>query len=110
MDDTALHAARVRTPETVEGKIIDAEIRTSTDAARPLPLVCALYAIEAEEGVWLCAYYGQNPSVFAHLPQKGAKVSEKTLGIKFNHRELVPNSEYQAERWEKFKKDRFMSY
>ncbi len=39
----------------IRGTIIEAEIKSTVDATRPLPLVCGLYAIETPEGVWLCA-------------------------------------------------------
>lgn len=97
-------------PSRVTGKIIDAVTKVSVDATRPLPLACALYAIENAEGVWLCAYYGANRSVFDYLPQKGADVDEATLGISFLHKEFVPKDQYQPARWERFKKERFMAY
>jgi hypothetical protein len=94
----------------VAGKIIDTVAKVSVDATRPLPLVCALYAVENAEGVWLCAYYGANRSVFDFLPQKDAVVDEAQLGIAFLHKEFVPKDQYQPAAWEKFKKERFMAY
>jgi hypothetical protein len=98
------------TPSAVRGKIIEAEVKSAVDPTRPLPLACALYAIEGEEGVWLCAYYGANRSVFDFLPQKDAVVDEKTLGITFHAKEFVTKEKYQASVWEEFKKARFMMY
>src|SRR2546425_7892676 len=92
----------------IRGKIVEAEVKVSVDPARPLPLVCALYAIESAEGVWLCAYYGSNRSNFDYLPQKGAEVDEKTLGIVFHAREFVPKDRYQPSVWEEFRKERFI--
>jgi len=94
----------------VVGKIIEAVVKTSVDAGRPLPLICALYAIENTEGIWLCAYYGANRSVFDYLPQKGAEVDEAKLGIAFLHRAFIPNDLYEPSNWEQFKMERFMSY
>lgn len=96
--------------QTIRGKIIEAEVKVSVDAARPLPLVCALYAVETPEGVWLCAYYGSNRSVFDHLPQKGAELNEANLGIAFHTRKFVPPIEYQAGLWEEFKKKHLVTY
>jgi hypothetical protein len=93
-------------PATVCGKIIEAEIKVSVDPARPVPLACALYAIEGADGVWLCAYYGANRSNFDYLPQKGADVNEKTLGIAFHVREFVAKEEYRPERWQQFVQSR----
>ena len=98
------------TPSAVRGKIIEAEVKSAVDPTRPLPLACALYAIESEEGVWLCAYYGANRSVFDFLPQKDAVVDEKTLGIAFHAKEFVAKEKFQPSVWEEFKKARFMSY
>ena len=100
----------VETTATVSGKIIEAEIKISADPANPLPLACALYAIETPAGVWLCAYYGANRSNFDYLPQKGADVDEKTLGIVFHTREFVPKDEYQPARWEQFRQSHLMSF
>jgi hypothetical protein len=72
--------------------------------------VCGLYAIDAADGIWLCAYYGRNRSVFDFLPQKGATVDEATLGIVFQVKEFVPKAEYQPARWEVFKQTRLMAY
>ena len=93
----------------IRGKIIEAEIKVSVDPANPLPLACALYAIEMPAGVWLCAYYGANRSNFDYLPQKGADVDEKTLGIVFPTREFVAKEEYRPERWEQFRQSHLMS-
>jgi hypothetical protein len=94
----------------VTGKIIDTVVKVSVDATRPLPLACALYAVENSEGVWLCAYYGANRSVFDYLPQKDAEVDEAQLGIAFLHKVFIPKDQYQPADWEKFKKERFMVY
>ena len=96
--------------QPIQGRIIEAEIKPSVDATRPLPLVSGLYAIEAPEGVWLCAYYGMNRSVFDYLPQKGANVDESSLGIVFHVKEFVAKEEYQPAAWEEFKKRRMMTY
>ena len=97
-------------PQMVGGKIIEAEVKVSTDAARPLPLVCALYAVESSEGVWLCAYYGANRSVFDFLPQKGADIEEKKLGIAFRKKRFFARDQYRPELWEEFKRDSSMAY
>ena len=97
-------------PVSICGKIMEAEIKISADPANPLPLACALYAIETPAGVWLCAYYGANRSNFDYLPQKGADVDEKTLGIVFHAREFVPKGEYQPARWEQFRQSHLMSF
>jgi hypothetical protein len=94
----------------VSGKIIDSMMKVSVDATRPLPLVCALYAVENAEGVWMCAYYGANRGVFDYLPQKGAEIEEARLGITFRHRVFLPKDQYQPADWENFKKERFMVY
>ncbi len=94
----------------IRGKIIEAEVKVSVDASRPLPLACALYAIETAEGVWLCAYYGANRSVFDYLPQKGEGVDEAKLGIAFHIKQFVPKDQYQAGLWEEFKKAHLMVY
>lgn len=96
--------------QPIRGKIIEAEVKSSVDATRPLPLVCGLYAIETPEGVWLCAYYGMNRSVFDFLPQKGAIVDESKLGVVFHVKEFVAKEEYQPAVWEEFKKKRMMAY
>jgi len=96
--------------QLLRGKIIEAEVKVSVDPARPLPLVCALYAVETAESVWLCAYYGANRSVFDFLPQKGAEIDEAKLGIAFRIRQSFPKDQYQPAEWEKFKKENFMSY
>jgi len=95
---------------SVRGTIIEAEVKSSVDATKPLPLVCALYAIEAPEGVWLCAYYGMNRSIFDFLPQKGTTVDETRLGLVFHVKKLVPKGQYQPSHWEEFKKKRMMAY
>lgn len=94
----------------IRGKIIAAEVKVSVDPAYPLPLACGLYAIETEGGVWLCAYYGSNRSVFDYLPQKGAEVDESKLGILFQTKEFVSKERYQPAAWEEFKKSRLMTY
>jgi hypothetical protein len=96
--------------QPIHGQIIEAEIKTSVDAARPLPLVCALYAIEGAEGVWLCAYYGTNRGVFDYLPQKGVLVDESTLGIVFHVKEFIAKEKYQPSVWEEFRMKRMMAY
>jgi hypothetical protein len=98
------------TAPRVTGKIIDTVAKVSVDATRPLPLACALYAVENSEGVWLCAYYGANRSVFDFLPQKDAEIDEAKLGIAFLHKVFIPKDKYQPTDWEKFKKERFMVY
>jgi hypothetical protein len=97
-------------PQLIRGKIIEAQIKVSVDATRPLPLVCALYAVESPEGIWLCAYYGANRSVFDFLPQKGADVDEPKLGIAFRTKQFIPRDQYRPERWEEFKQENFMAY
>jgi hypothetical protein len=94
--------------QSIRGKIVEAEIKVTVDPTRPLPLVWALYAIEAAEGVWLCAYYGTNRSVFDFLPQKGSEVNETTLGISFPVREIVSKEQYGPGAWEAFKKARVL--
>jgi hypothetical protein len=96
--------------QLVSGKIIDAQVKVSVDATRPLPLACALYAVESADGVWLCAYYGANRSVFDFLPQKGADIDEQRLGIAFRTKLFIPKDQYRPERWEEFKKQYFMAY
>lgn len=101
------------TPATtppIRGQIIEAEVKPTVDATRPLPLVSGLYAIETPEGVWLCAYYGMNRSVFEYLPQKGATVDESKLGIAFQFKEFVPKGQFQPAVWDAFKKQRMMAY
>jgi hypothetical protein len=78
--------------QPIQGRIIEADIK-------PTP-----------EGVWLCAYYGMNRSVFDYLPQKGASVDESRLGIVFHVKEFVAKEEYQPAVWEEFKKKRMMAY
>ncbi|HVA00559.1 MAG TPA: hypothetical protein VMV34_02790 [Terriglobia bacterium] len=96
--------------QPIRGRIIESEVKISVDPAEPLPLACALYAIETQEGIWLCAYYGKNRSVFDYLPQKDAMVDEGKLGIAFHSKELVSKEQFKPEVWEDFKKRRFMSY
>ena len=103
-------AAATASNPAIHGTIIEAENKSSVDATRPLPLVCALYAIEAAEGVWLCAYYGMNRSNFDFLPQKGAAIDESTLGFVFHVKEFVAKDQYQPALWEAFKKKRMMAY
>ena len=95
---------------SIIGKIVEAEIKVSVDPGRPLPLVCALYAVEAGGGVWLCAYYGTNRSVFDYLPQKGAEMDEAKVGILFHVKEFVAGERYEPATWEEFKKSRMMTY
>jgi len=92
--------------DIIRGKIIEAETKVIVDPTRPLPLAWALYAIEGSDGVWLCAYYGSNRSVFDYLPQKGAEIDEKKLGIAFAIREFVPKENYTPAKWDEFKKHR----
>ena len=80
------------------GRIIEAIFKVSVDATRPLPLACALYAVENQQGVWLCAYYGANQSVFDYLPQKDAEIDEAQLGIAFLHKVFIPKDQYQPAR------------
>ena len=94
----------------VIGKIIEAFVKTSVDATRPLPLVCALYAIENPAGVWLCAYYGSNRSVFDFLPQKDAEIDEAQIGIAFHRKQFIPKDQYQPAQWEQFRKEQLMVY
>ena len=96
--------------QPIRGQIIEAEVKSTVDATRPLPLVSGLYAIETPEGVWLCAYYGMNRSVFEYLPQKGATVDESKLGITFQFKEFVPKGQFQPAVWDEFKKQRMMAY
>jgi hypothetical protein len=103
-------ASPTATAARVTGKIIDMVVKVSVDATRPLPLACALYAVENPEGLWLCAYYGANRSVFDYLPQKDAEVDEAKLGIAFLHKVFIPKDQYQPGDWEKFKKERLMVY
>ena len=97
-------------PQNIQGKIIEAENKVAVSAARPLPLACGLYAVETSGGVWLCAYYGQNRSVFDYLPQKGAEFNDVTAGITFQVREFIPAEKYGPVVWEEFKKTRFMGF
>jgi hypothetical protein len=94
----------------VRGKIIEAEIKVSVSPAFPLPLASALYAIESDDGVWLCAYYGANRSVFDYLPQCGAALDESTAGITFHVKQFIPKDQYQPAQWEEFKKSRLMTF
>jgi cobalamin-dependent methionine synthase I len=107
---TTTPAVSSSAPQLVGGRIIEAQVKVSVDATRPLPLVCALYAVEASEGVWLCAYYGANRSVFDFLPQKGADVEQRKLGIAFRTKLFIPKDQYRPEQWEEFKKENFMVY
>jgi hypothetical protein len=100
--------ATLTTATEIKGKIVEAEVKPSVDPARPLPLVCGLYCIETAEGFWLCAYYGMNKSVFDFLPQKGTEIVESQLGITFKVREFIPRDQFAPEKWEEFKKTRFM--
>src|SRR5712692_1406351 len=94
----------------IRGKIVEAEVKASVDPGRPLPLVCALYGIETEEGMWLCAYYGANRSNFDYLPRQGALMDETKLGIVFHTKKFVPKDHYQPALWEEFKKTHFLAY
>ena len=98
------------TTPRVHGKIVEAEIKISVSPAFPLPLAAALYAIEAADGMWLCAYYGANRSVFDYLPQRGAELDEATAGITFHVRQFIPKDQYQPALWEEFKKSRLMTF
>jgi len=93
----------------VTGKIIDVVSKVTVDPTRPLPLACALYAVENAEGVWLCAYYGANRSVFDYLPEKGREIDESQLGIEFRHKRFIPKDQYQPAQWEDFKKEYFVA-
>ena len=95
---------------SMSGRIIESQVKVSVDATRPLPLACALYAVESTDGVWLCAYYGANRSVFEFLPQKGADIDERKSGIAFRFKQFIPKEQYRPERWEEFKKQHFMAY
>jgi hypothetical protein len=95
---------RLSTTPPISGKIVEAEIKQVVDPTRPLPLVTAVYAIEAEDGYWLCSYYGSNRSNFDYLPQKGAAVDESKLGMVFHGKEFIPKDQYQPTRWEDFKR------
>lgn len=92
----------------IRGRIIEAEVKISANPAEPLPLACAVYAIETLEGIWLCVYYGVNRGVFDYLPQKDAAVDEQNLGIAFHAKEFVPTDYFKPEVWEDFKKRRLM--
>lgn len=96
--------------QPIRGKIVEAEIKVSVDAARPLPFVCALYGIKSSDGVWLCAYYGANRSNFDYLPQKDAEVDEVKLGIAFHTKKFIAKDQYQPTVWEDFKKAYFIAY
>jgi len=110
MTTTTTGAPEAGSTAAIRGKIIEAEVKVSVDATKPLPLACALYAIESADGIWLCGYYGANRSVFDNLPQKGAEVDETRLGIAFHIRRLVPREEYQSASWEEFKKANLLTY
>jgi hypothetical protein len=107
---TPTPATPVSASSHVAGKIIDTVVKVSVDATRPLPLACALYAVENPQGVWLCAYYGSNRSVFDFLPQKDAEIDEAQIGITFLHKVFIPKDQYQPAKWDEFKKERFMAY
>lgn len=96
--------------QPVRGKVIEAEVKISVDPGMPLPLACGLYAIESADGVWLCAYYGANRSVFDYLPQKGMEVDESKLGIAFRSKRFISKDQYQPALWDEFKKSRLMAY
>jgi hypothetical protein len=93
----------------IRGTIIEAEIKQVVDPTRPLPLATAVYAIEAEDGFWLCSYYGSNRSNFDYLPQKGAVVEESKLGLVFHSKEFISKDQYQPERWDEFKRSHIPS-
>jgi len=100
---------------SVRGTVIEAEVKISVSPAFPLPLASALYAIETlqdqpEAGVWLCAFYGANRSVFEFLPQKGALLDERTSGISFHTRKFLPRDQYSPARWEEFRKAKIMTF
>ena len=102
-------------PHPVRGTIIEAEIKVSVSPAYPLPLASVLYAIETpedepEQGIWLCAYYGANRSVFDFLPQKGAYLDERTSGITFHTREFLPRNQFSPACWEEFRKAKLMTF
>jgi len=107
---TTTPAVASGTIQFVKGRIIEAQVKVSVDATRPLPLVCALYAVESAEGVWFCAYYGANRSIFDFLPQKGVDIDERNLGVAFRTKQFVPKGQYRPEQWEEFKKENFMAY
>jgi hypothetical protein len=94
----------------ITGKIIDVVSKVSIDPTRPLPLACALYEVENSEGIWLCAYYGSNRSVFDFLPARDQEIDEEKLGIPFLHKTFIPKAQFQASDWEEFKKTHFMVY
>ena len=96
--------------QSIRGKIIEAEVKISVSPAFPLPLASGLYAIDDGNGIWLCAYYGSNRSVFDYLPQKGADFDERTSGITFHTKQLIPKDQYQPALWESFKKERLMTF
>ncbi len=97
-------------PHLVRGRIIDAQVKVSVDATRPLPLACALYAVESPDGVWLCAFYSANRSVFDFLPQKGADIDERKSGIAFRTKHFISRDQYRPEQWEEFRKHNFMAF
>lgn len=92
------------TARPISGTIIEAEMKQVVDPTRPLPLVTAVYAIEADDGFWLCSYYGSNRSNFDYLPQAGTVVEESKLGIVFHSKEFIPREQYQSARWDAFKR------
>ena len=96
--------------QPVRGRIIEADVKISVSPAFPLPLASALYAVETADGVWLCAYYGANRSVFDYLPQAGAELDEAKAGITFHTRQFIPKDQYQPALWEEFKKARLMTF
>ncbi len=96
--------------QPVRGRIVEAEVKISVSPAFPLPLASALYAVQTADGVWLCAYYGANRSVFDYLPQKGAELDEAKAGITFHTRQFVPKDRYQPALWEEFKQARLMTF
>ena len=98
------------TTQPIRGKIMEAEVKVSVSPAFPLPLASGLYAIDDGQGIWLCAYYGSNRSVFDYLPRKGADFDERSAGITFHTRDFIPQDQYQPALWEEFKKSRLMTF
>src|SRR5438045_8584083 len=91
------------TARYIRGKIVEADIKISVSPSFPLPLASGLYAIDDGQGIWLCAYYGSNRSVFDYLPQNGADFDEKSAGITFHTRKFIPKDQYQPALRDEFK-------
>ena len=89
---TTTAAVSSSAPQFVRGKIVDTQIKVSVDATRPLPLVCALYAVESSEGVWLCAYYGANRGVFDYLPRRARRWRRPNWALPFGPNSLSPRT------------------